>query len=613
MKQRLGVLSATWTLALLVLQVYATAQAHGDQPDDFRTQSANVRAFGAKGDGKSDDTKALRDAVASVYRNSGSHGYVYVPAGTYRISDTLELFDTEHQRGTDYGCLRGDGAGTQLVWVGPPDKAAVRIVGGFQCIRDLTIVADSDWLTAIAYDGDRSLGRTTSGSIERVYINCQKHKGDGIQLGKRSYQADMLAIWHPYIAYCTQGAAVSTWDPNVASINLYSVTFAHNHIGVHKGTTTNLNIFGGEIDNEDVNFLISGGGETVISGVRSEGSKRVYFDQVGRYSVPVTFIGYWQAHATVTREPARGSIEKGSKELTLSNASMVEGDWIMIPGAGRVNTNMKTKVTGYHDERHLVVSDAALMSVVDVPIVLAWSGCTASTRAGSTEVALTAPCAPDGWLHVGDWVTLLDCRSGDHTRCTAKFPAPTTANALELYPVQTRYGQHLWEENSLGPYVHMNMFVQPQVNMTVSAGVGLQTFIGNVWQADIPNPFGLLTPGAGVSAMVGNSTWIDNYRNLKERMSNHFQEMAPKQLASGDTTPNILDSSFVVTGNATPTTITNFSNGFAFQTLRILVGDANTSFANGSTLQTTSGKTIQAQEGAIYTFTNVNGVWHQNQ
>src|ERR1017187_6570084 len=159
----------------------------------------------------------------------------------------------------------------------------------------------------------------------------------------------------------------------------------------------------------------------------------------------------------------------------------------------------------------------------------------------------------------------------------------------------------------------MTMLVHPVVNMTVSPGVGLQTFIGNVWQADIPNPFGLLTPGTAMGAMVGNSTWIDNYRNLKERMSNHFQEMAPKQLASGDTTPNILDSSFVVTANATPTTITNFSNGFAFQTLRILVGDANTSFANGSTLQTTSGKTIQAQEGAIYTFTNVNGVWHQNQ
>ena len=44
----------------------------------------NIKDFGAKGDGETDDTKAFRDAIAK-------HKVIYVPQGFYRISGTIKL------------------------------------------------------------------------------------------------------------------------------------------------------------------------------------------------------------------------------------------------------------------------------------------------------------------------------------------------------------------------------------------------------------------------------------------------------------------------------------------------------------------------------------------
>ena len=45
---------------------------------------ANLRSFGAKGDGVTDDTDALRTAIAH-------HRTIYLPSGRYRVSDTITL------------------------------------------------------------------------------------------------------------------------------------------------------------------------------------------------------------------------------------------------------------------------------------------------------------------------------------------------------------------------------------------------------------------------------------------------------------------------------------------------------------------------------------------
>ena len=47
----------------------------------------NVKDFGAVGDGEADDTDALQAALSSLTNG----GELYFPAGTYQISDTLEV------------------------------------------------------------------------------------------------------------------------------------------------------------------------------------------------------------------------------------------------------------------------------------------------------------------------------------------------------------------------------------------------------------------------------------------------------------------------------------------------------------------------------------------
>ncbi len=66
---------------------YSFAGYHfgGDPIPDVPIQ-ANVRDFGATGDGDSDDTLAFKNAMASV-----SSGAVYVPAGRYNITEILKV------------------------------------------------------------------------------------------------------------------------------------------------------------------------------------------------------------------------------------------------------------------------------------------------------------------------------------------------------------------------------------------------------------------------------------------------------------------------------------------------------------------------------------------
>jgi Right handed beta helix region/Pectate lyase superfamily protein len=88
-----GLLACAPGLALAVVSAADSpqliAQANPEPRADRRPGDgawSDVRGFGAHGDGKSDDTKALRDAVAAVKAAGG--GVVYLPAGQYRVDPT---------------------------------------------------------------------------------------------------------------------------------------------------------------------------------------------------------------------------------------------------------------------------------------------------------------------------------------------------------------------------------------------------------------------------------------------------------------------------------------------------------------------------------------------
>lgn len=57
----------------------------------FEPKAANVKDYGAKGDGIQDDTRAITNAIAAC-----RDGVLLFPAGRYRISNTIEIDLSQH-------------------------------------------------------------------------------------------------------------------------------------------------------------------------------------------------------------------------------------------------------------------------------------------------------------------------------------------------------------------------------------------------------------------------------------------------------------------------------------------------------------------------------------
>jgi hypothetical protein len=105
---------------------------------ELRSDWQLVTAFGAKGDGKTDDTGAIQAALAFVQRSgqgAAPNKTVFFPAGTYLITSTLLLNDTSGV------LLLGTGATTTLLWGGgsapapPPDGGVNRLLWLDGCTR----------------------------------------------------------------------------------------------------------------------------------------------------------------------------------------------------------------------------------------------------------------------------------------------------------------------------------------------------------------------------------------------------------------------------------------------------------------------------------------------
>ena len=78
-------------------------------------ESVSVLDFGAVGDGVADDTAAFMSAFAKIKTSGGA---IYVPAGVYKVSSTLDFFVTSPRGGRIFG--DGHGA-TWIHWTGGAD------------------------------------------------------------------------------------------------------------------------------------------------------------------------------------------------------------------------------------------------------------------------------------------------------------------------------------------------------------------------------------------------------------------------------------------------------------------------------------------------------------
>ncbi len=105
--------------------------------------SINVRQYGATGDGRTDDTKAVQGAVDAAETAGGAT--VFFPPGIYRCEVTLAT--VSQYRNAPYASLQGSGTNATRLMATRPGKAVINMTGNAAwewtwAIRDLSFVGD---------------------------------------------------------------------------------------------------------------------------------------------------------------------------------------------------------------------------------------------------------------------------------------------------------------------------------------------------------------------------------------------------------------------------------------------------------------------------------------
>jgi hypothetical protein len=209
-------------LALSALPLGALAQQPVQRQTPPPRQMLSAAAFGALGDGTTDDTAALQAALDAAFAPGGP-AFLVIPPGTYRVSRTLRIHTAEGERGqlTRNNGISAHGArllstiaggGNVLEFV---SHATVRflliegldILGSGRegngiylecehkehflynlCLRDVTV-------QACGGDGCRMLGNVFEGQLINCYFRDNKRNGVTFGHGMR---AGILSAMHAF-------------------------------------------------------------------------------------------------------------------------------------------------------------------------------------------------------------------------------------------------------------------------------------------------------------------------------------------------------------------------------------------------------------------------------
>jgi hypothetical protein len=124
---------------------FALAASIPETGDEFVgpfTSWVNVKAFGARGDGVTDDTAAIQTALTALGSGVSDRYALYIPRGTYKITRKLTYYKREFT-----SILGEDPATTIFKWAGP--------VGGTMLAVD---GVDYTRISRITFDGSSSAG-----------------------------------------------------------------------------------------------------------------------------------------------------------------------------------------------------------------------------------------------------------------------------------------------------------------------------------------------------------------------------------------------------------------------------------------------------------------------
>ena len=201
----------------------------------------NVKAFGARGDGVTDDTAAIQTALNALGSGDGNGYVLYIPAGTYKISQKLTYYKRKFT-----SILGEDPATTIFKWAGPAGGTLLAVDGvAFTRISRITfdgsssaaVLVDQSHVTTGGFfdtgneyaddffkDAATGIqcGVNANGCAEVTIIRCHflRQSRFGILLGN----FNALDIWVRYSTFDDNAVGISN-DPGAGGFHAYNNIF----------------------------------------------------------------------------------------------------------------------------------------------------------------------------------------------------------------------------------------------------------------------------------------------------------------------------------------------------------------------------------------------------